>query len=81
MYPSEAEPLPPAAFHPPAWREDLLDLPPPPRCTQSRWGGGAVQTAESHQIFLGNPRPYRGPPAPPPLIQGSRRSLRYGRLQ
>ena len=30
MYPSEAEPLPPAAFHPPAWPEDLLPPPPPP---------------------------------------------------
>ena len=28
MYPAEAEPLPPTAFHPPVWPEDLLDPPP-----------------------------------------------------
>ena len=33
MFPSEAEPLPTAGFHPPAWPEDLLD-PPHPRCTR-----------------------------------------------
>ena len=37
MYPWEVEPLPPAAFQPRAWPEDLLD--PPPPCTQSRSGG------------------------------------------
>ena len=38
MFPAEAEPLPAAAFHPPAWPEDLLD--PPPSCTQACGGGG-----------------------------------------
>ena len=33
-------------------------------------GGGLVRTARSHQVFLENPCPYRGPPDPP-WIQGS----------
>ena len=53
MFPSEAEPLPPAAFHPPAWPEDLLD--PPPAAPETA-REGALKT-ESHQILLGSPRP------------------------
>ena len=41
MYPSEAEPLPPAAFHPPAWPEDLLD--PPPPAPKTAGGGGFIR--------------------------------------
>ena len=72
MYPSEAEPVPPAAFHPLAWPEDLLD-PPPPTAPKAA-GGGGVRMAESHQIFLGNPCPCRGPPAPPPPPESGNKS-------
>ena len=80
MFPSEAEPLPTVAFHPPAWPEDLLP-PPPPRCTPSRRGGEIVRKTSSRQILLGSSHPCCSPPDPPQRTQGSGRSLRYSRLQ
>ena len=79
MFSSEAEPLPTAAFHPPAWPEDLLD-PPPPAAPKAAGGGGAVGKSSSHRTPLGSPRTRCSPPDPP-RIQGSGWSLRYGRLQ
>ena len=38
MYPTEAEPLPPAAFHPLVWPKDLFLTPPPPRPKTARGG-------------------------------------------
>ena len=42
MYPDEAEPLPPAAFHPPVWPTDLSDPPPP---IWDRWRGGGGRSS------------------------------------
>ena len=73
MLPAEAEPLPAAAFHPPAWHGPVG---PPPSCTQARrGGGGAVRASSNRRTPVFAPRP------PPPRIQGSGWSLCYGRLQ
>ena len=50
MYPAEAEPLPPAAFHPPVWPEDLLDHPPPGRGPVAGGGGGGLPGSRKSQV-------------------------------
>ena len=65
MFPAEAEPLPAAAFHPPAWPEDLLD-PPPPQLHPSPWGGGTFRASSNRGTPLGSLRPRCFPPDPPP---------------
>ena len=57
MFPSEAEPLPTAAFHPSAWPEDLL-APPPPAAPKAPGGGDCPEDLE----------PPDPPWQPPPLV-------------
>ena len=45
-YPAEAEPLPPAAFHPLVWPEDLLE---PPRRPKTARGGGVPPGSQDSQ--------------------------------
>ena len=79
MFPAEAEPLPAAAFDPPAWPEDSLDPPPPPLHPTLR-GGGTFRASSNRRTPLGSLRPRCSPPDPP-RIQGNGWSLCYGRLQ
>ena len=61
MFPAEAEPLPAAAFYPPAWPEDLLDPPPPPAAPKPA-GGGAFRASSNRRTPPGNLRPRCSPP-------------------
>ena len=77
MYPAEAEPLLPAALHPPAWPEDLL--PPHPPHLKPR-GGGFIRTVRSRQFFHTTPTSsHRLPHAPQTPGRGG--GLRYCQLQ
>ena len=67
MHPSEAEPLPPASFHPPALRKDLLDPPPPPLHPKPLGeGGGARPDGQEPPYLPREPLPLPWIPHPPP---------------
>ena len=71
MFPSEAEPLPTAAFHPPAWPEDLLDPPPPPAASKAAGGEGLSGRPRTAGSSLAAPTPGVPPPPTPPPPPGS----------
>ena len=72
MYPSEAEPLPPAAFQPPppAWPEDPLDPPPPLHPKPLGGGGGLSGRPRATTSSLGTPA-HTVDPQPPPGSRGA----------
>ena len=77
MFPAEAEPLPTAAFHPPAWPEDLLD---PPLAAPKAVGRGdcreelAPPDPPRQNSAPGFPPPPDPPPIPGDWVQPSLRS-------
>ena len=65
MFPAEAAPLPTAAFHPPAWPEELLDPPPPPAVPKAAGGGDCREELKPTDPPR-QPPPLVFPPRPPP---------------